>query len=212
MAGNIKTNSVTLGDSATDSQNFQLRTNVDGTATLARGAAGNLGDVLTVDAAGTVALISPVKAVAGMSVSGATPEASGVTFPSTQVASDNANTLDDYREGSYTGTLTGGTTSPTDTLSYVRVGNMVTVNIPQPTTFTVSSNSTAMTITGGPIPMRPSTQRVCFARVRDNGVWLAGFVLIETNGTLSFYKDGALGVFTASGTKSVGGCSFSYLI
>jgi len=56
MAGNIKTNSVTLGDSATDSQNFQLRTNVDGTATLARGAAGNLGDVLTVDASGKVSL------------------------------------------------------------------------------------------------------------------------------------------------------------
>ena len=55
MAGNIKTNSVTLGDSATDSQNFQLRTNVDGTATLARGAAGNLGDILTVDAAGAMA-------------------------------------------------------------------------------------------------------------------------------------------------------------
>jgi len=56
MAGNIKTNSVTLGDSATDSQNFQLRTNVDGTATLARGAAGNLGDILTVDASGKVSL------------------------------------------------------------------------------------------------------------------------------------------------------------
>ena len=56
MAGNLKTNSVTLGDSATDSQNFQLRTNVDGTATLARGAAGNLGDVLTVDASGKVSV------------------------------------------------------------------------------------------------------------------------------------------------------------
>jgi len=56
MAGNIKTNSVTLGDSATDSQNFQLRTNVDGTATLARGAAGDLGDILTVDASGKVSL------------------------------------------------------------------------------------------------------------------------------------------------------------
>jgi len=58
MAGNIKTNSVTLGDSATDSQNFQLRTNVDGTATLARGAAGNLGDILTVDVGGKVSLPS----------------------------------------------------------------------------------------------------------------------------------------------------------
>ena len=58
MAGNLKTNSVTLGDSATDSQNFQLRTNVDGTATLARGAAGDLGDILTVDVGGKVSLPS----------------------------------------------------------------------------------------------------------------------------------------------------------
>ena len=56
MAGTIKTNAVQLGDSATDSQNFQLRTNVDGTAKLARGAAGNLGDVLTVDASSNVAV------------------------------------------------------------------------------------------------------------------------------------------------------------
>jgi len=58
MAGTLKTNSVTLGDSATDSQNFQLRTNVDGTATLARGAAGDLGDILTVDVGGKVSLPS----------------------------------------------------------------------------------------------------------------------------------------------------------
>ena len=34
---------------------------------------------------------------------------SGVAFPATQVASADANTLYDYREGSYTGTLTGCT-------------------------------------------------------------------------------------------------------
>jgi hypothetical protein len=54
MAGTHIVNALRLGDSATDTQNFQLRTNVNGTATLARGAAGNLGDVLTVDASGNV--------------------------------------------------------------------------------------------------------------------------------------------------------------
>lgn len=52
MTGNLKTNQVTLGDSTTDSQNFCLKTNVDGTARLARGADGTLGDILTVDANG----------------------------------------------------------------------------------------------------------------------------------------------------------------
>lgn len=58
MAGTIKTNAVQLGDSATDSQNFLLKTNVDGTATLARGATGSLGNVLTVDASGVVTATS----------------------------------------------------------------------------------------------------------------------------------------------------------
>jgi hypothetical protein len=53
MAGSLKTNSVQLGDSAVDSHNFLLRTNADGTAKLARGANGDLGDILTVDANGS---------------------------------------------------------------------------------------------------------------------------------------------------------------
>ena len=57
MAGNLKTNSVQLGESATASQNFVLQTMLDGTAKLARG---NLGsttqDVLTVSSTGLVTL------------------------------------------------------------------------------------------------------------------------------------------------------------
>ena len=56
MAGKITTNSVVLGDSITDTQNFVLKTNVDGTATLARGALGALGTVLTVDASSNVGI------------------------------------------------------------------------------------------------------------------------------------------------------------
>ena len=44
-----------------------------------------------------------------------------------------ANLLDDYEEGTWTGTLTGGTTAPstaqTATGTYTKVGNLVTVNI-----------------------------------------------------------------------------------
>jgi len=57
MAGQLTANSVQLGDSATATQNFTLRTNADGTATLARGNVGAASqDVLTVDASGVVAL------------------------------------------------------------------------------------------------------------------------------------------------------------
>jgi hypothetical protein len=55
MAGTLITNAVVLGDSATAANNFQLRTNTDGSMKLARGATGALGDILTVDASGNLA-------------------------------------------------------------------------------------------------------------------------------------------------------------
>lgn len=56
----------------------------------------------------------------------------GVTFPPQQVASSNANTLDDYEEGTYTPTLLGSSTSGTPTYStqagrYTKIGNVVFV-------------------------------------------------------------------------------------
>ena len=62
MAGKITTNSVVLGDSVTDTQNFVLKTNADGTATLARGALGALGTVFGVNGSGALTgatLVSP---------------------------------------------------------------------------------------------------------------------------------------------------------
>ena len=56
----------------------------------------------------------------------------GITFPATQSASSDANTLDDYEEGTWTAVLTGGTTAPTATVqvngTYVKIGRFVTLN------------------------------------------------------------------------------------
>jgi len=57
----------------------------------------------------------------------------GITFPATQVVSANANTLDDYEEGTWTPTFLPGT-SGSITLStaagyYTKVGNMVTLSM-----------------------------------------------------------------------------------
>jgi hypothetical protein len=69
-------------------------------------------------------------------VGGTTPSASGagITFPATQSASTDANTLDDYEEGTWTPTIQGGTTAGTYTYEaartggkYTKVGNVVTV-------------------------------------------------------------------------------------
>lgn len=54
MAGKLTVNEIILGDSSTPSQNFLLKTNQDGTATLARNADGSGGNILTVASDGKV--------------------------------------------------------------------------------------------------------------------------------------------------------------
>jgi hypothetical protein len=66
-------------------------------------------------------------------VGAATPSASGsgITFPATQSASTDANTLDDYEEGTWTPTLSatsGSATYNSQPGTYVKVGSMVTLN------------------------------------------------------------------------------------
>jgi hypothetical protein len=55
----------------------------------------------------------------------------GIEFPATQVASANANTLDDYEEGTWTPGITRASTSPSLTVSnsgrYVKIGKQVTI-------------------------------------------------------------------------------------
>jgi hypothetical protein len=67
-------------------------------------------------------------------VGAATPSASGagITFPATQSASTNVNTLDDYEEGTFTPTIIGTTSAGTGTYSansqigrYTKIGNRV---------------------------------------------------------------------------------------
>jgi len=63
--------------------------------------------------------------------SGQTPTFNGIAFPATQVPSADANTLDDYEEGTWTATLIGQTTAPTTPVTtsgkYVKIGKQVLV-------------------------------------------------------------------------------------
>jgi hypothetical protein len=60
------------------------------------------------------------------------PAAGQIAFPATQNSSSNANTLDDYEEGTYTATITTGTSgtvtlsSSVDLLQYTKIGRLVT--------------------------------------------------------------------------------------
>jgi len=52
----------------------------------------------------------------------------GITFPATQSASSDANTLDDYEEGTWTPTLTNATSYSTQVGRYVKIGKLVYIN------------------------------------------------------------------------------------
>jgi hypothetical protein len=75
-----------------------------------------------------------VKAATTVGVGAATPSASGagITFPATQSASTDVNTLDDYEEGTWTPTITAVSGSYTTVTgqagSYTKVGRQVTLN------------------------------------------------------------------------------------
>lgn len=60
-----------------------------------------------------------------LDISGAS--AGQVKFPATQNASSDANTLDDYEEGTWTPTLGGSATYTTQTGTYTKIGNLVTL-------------------------------------------------------------------------------------
>ena len=62
-----------------------------------------------------------------------TANGTGITFPATQSASSNANTLDDYEEGTFTPTVIGLNTAGTTTYItqiglYTKIGRAVTVS------------------------------------------------------------------------------------
>ena len=108
---------------------------------------------MRIDSSGNVTLQKNI------SVGGATPTTSGtgITFPATQSASSDANTLDDYEEGTWTPSPTNLTVVGTPTYSgkYTKIGNCVTaVMTAQATTSTAST--TGSTYFSG-LPFTPIT-------------------------------------------------------
>jgi len=83
-----------------------------------------------------LSLTLPVVATT-MGVGGATPSGSGsgISFPATQSASSDANTLDDYEEGTWTPTFTASTSAPSSVTygtqggRYTKIGRVVYVEV-----------------------------------------------------------------------------------
>lgn len=80
------------------------------------------------DQTATIATLTTPSFLTTIGVGGATPSASGagISFPATQSASTDPNTLDDYEEGTWTATANANLTVSANNGRYTKVGNLVT--------------------------------------------------------------------------------------
>lgn len=161
--------------------------------------------------AGTGLNVTGTTALTGNLTCTGTLQPKDIKFNDTSYAYNAQNTvMNFFAEGSFTGVLTGCTTSPPATFRYVRIGDSVIFS--GASTLEGTSNATTMTITGLPAWLTPSTTKIIPHIVKDNGTLTIGKLVIETTGVLTFYKDANGGVFTASGIKGIPGLSGCYSI
>jgi hypothetical protein len=108
---------------------------------------------------------------------------------------------------SYTGTLTGGTTSPTATIETSEVGDQVTLEMPA---LTATSAATSQpTITGMPARLHPVALQTVVGISSDNSAGVISRWEIGTNGTITLFN-GVSSAFTASGAKGANACTVTY--
>jgi hypothetical protein len=120
-----------------------------------------------------------------------TTSGTGITFPATQSASSDANTLDDYEEGTWTATWTSATpptTPPTATGTYTKIGRVVTVSV-----FFENGNTTGgsglMFITGLPFPVGGTLGSRGSGAVNFYGISFAGsYCVAEASASEIYFR------------------------
>lgn len=150
---------------------------------------------ITLNGSGTItgvsslatALVNPVVTTT-MGVGNATPAASGagITFPAAISASSDANTLDDYEEGSWTPSALTGTNLTGISWSagnYTRVGRLVTLIGYVNCTVTSSNTLTYLTMNGAPFSTSIATSGSAFL---NNNV-KSGTAQIASNIAYAFF-------------------------
>lgn len=153
----------------------------------------------------TSADASFVMTQAAQTIAGAKTFSSAIIVGGNSTGDSNFGTIGSvsfghYYEGTFTGTLTGCTTSPTATVRYIRVGKVVTLFIPD---LRATSNSTSQpTVTGMPSNLYPAIQQWgAGIWIRDNSATSVGGWSITTAGVILGYLGNPSTSFTSSGNK-----------
>jgi hypothetical protein len=213
MAINIDGNGlITLGGTASTQGRVRLSEDTDnGTNYIELTAPASVASDKTItfpDATGTVV------------ISGTTPSLNGITFPATQVASADANTLDDYEEGTWDVTLTPGTSGSITVETgfnlgqYTKIGRLVTI------TFGLIVNSVASPVgtirINLPIAMANLSERssygVASVLVPSSSTNVNNFVgLLEANANrISIYLGNATSI-QSTAANQINGANEIYL-
>lgn len=105
--------------------------------------------LMSLSEAGSLSLAANI----GLGGTAPTTSGTGISFPATQSASTDVNTLDDYEEGSATATLTGTATYNSRSMTYTKIGNRVAIE----TSINVLLIGTGSTTTIGGNPFTSSS-------------------------------------------------------
>ena len=127
-----------------------------------------------------------IKGTSTISVGAATPSTSGagITFPATQSASSDANTLDDYEEGTWTPSLGGNTTYNTQLGQYTKIGRQVTVTA----SLIVTTLGTGSTTTISGLPFSTNATSIsgnAVAKFSNLAVNVIGLNALALDGTVT---------------------------
>jgi hypothetical protein len=146
----------------------------------------------------TLATLTTPSFASTIGVGGATASASGagISFPATQSASSDANTLDDYEEGTWTPTVTpsgGSLTSYTSSGTYTKIGRSVYVSF----TFVITNAGTASgtaTIGGFPFTNLLSSQQLGLTKeiVATGTAYIVVINFNASTGVIRTFTNGAI--------------------
>jgi hypothetical protein len=148
----------------------------------------------------------------GISVGGATPGTGGIAFPATAVAVADANTLDDYEEGTFTPTLGGTTTYTVQSGKYTKIGDRVFFTIQ----FAISAIGTGSTTQISGLPFTtggiPEGATVAYFSSSATNIVSLYAQIPQSNTVIDLYSQtaaasglGANAIFTGSTSLQING-------
>jgi hypothetical protein len=129
-------------------------------------------------------------------LAGTTPTFNGITFPATQVPSADANTLDDYEEGTWTpviqsDTVGSGRVTTIQSANYTKIGNTVFVQCYVTLTTLGTGGSGSLVILGLPFTAKTSSYyaslTISYAIGLNANLTNIGFY-VATNSTKGYFN------------------------